>query len=68
MVEHENCYCVTRQLFETLTDSDKASKPGKPQLDDWDKDHVDLHWAPPENNGGAPIEKYIVEKRTKYGR
>uniref|UniRef100_A0A915KJU8 Twitchin n=1 Tax=Romanomermis culicivorax TaxID=13658 RepID=A0A915KJU8_ROMCU len=47
---------------------DKPTKPGKPTLDDWDKDHVDLHWVPPENDNGAEIEKYIVEKRTKYGR
>lgn len=34
---------------------------------DWDKDHVDLAWQPPENNGGAPIEKYIIEKKDKFG-
>lgn len=37
-------------------------------MDDWDKNWVDMHWAPPANDGGAPIEKYIVEKRSKYGR
>ncbi len=35
---------------------------------DWDKDHVDLEWTPPENDGGAPIEKYIIEKKDKHGR
>ncbi|CAJ0936429.1 unnamed protein product, partial [Mesorhabditis belari] len=34
---------------------------------DWDKDHVDLAWKAPANDGGAPIEKYIVEKKDKYG-
>ncbi|VDK40424.1 unnamed protein product, partial [Cylicostephanus goldi] len=34
---------------------------------DWDKDHVDLEWKAPENNGGAPIEQYIVEKKDRYG-
>lgn len=47
---------------------DKPDKPGKPNLEDWDKDHVDISWAPPANDGGAPIEKYVIEKRSKYGR
>lgn len=37
--------------------SDPASKPGKPKAVDWDKDHIDLEWTPPESDGGAPIEK-----------
>lgn len=47
---------------------DRPGRPGKPTLTDWDKDHVDLEWAKPENDGGAPIETYQIEKRTKYGR
>jgi len=31
----------------------------KPELVDWDKDHVDLAWKPPKNDGGAAIEKYL---------
>lgn len=27
-----------------------------------------MHWAPPASDGGAPIEKYLIEKRTRYGR
>ncbi|KHJ76844.1 immunoglobulin I-set domain protein, partial [Oesophagostomum dentatum] len=34
---------------------------------DWDKDHVDLEWKAPENDGGAPIDHYIIEKKDKYG-
>ncbi|XP_055331451.1 twitchin-like isoform X3 [Paramacrobiotus metropolitanus] len=40
---------------------------GKPELTDWDKDHVDLKWTAPTNDGGAPIEKYIIEKKDKNG-
>ena len=37
----------------------------KPELVDWDKDHVDISWQPPADDGGAPIEEYIVEKKDK---
>ncbi|KAL3982100.1 Fibronectin type III domain family protein [Acanthocheilonema viteae] len=47
---------------------DKPDKPGKPVPTDWDKDHVDLEWAKPSSDGGAPIEEYLIEKRSKYGR
>lgn len=44
--------------------------PGKPQdvtVVDWDKDHMDLEWKPPINDGGAPIQEYIIEKKDKFG-
>lgn len=47
---------------------DVSSKPGKPEPTDWDKDFIDLEWTPPKDDGGAPIEKYIVQKRDKEGR
>ncbi|KJH43663.1 fibronectin type III domain protein [Dictyocaulus viviparus] len=47
---------------------DHPDKPGKPELMDWDNDHVDLKWEPPVNDGGAPVEEYQIEKRTRYGR
>lgn len=42
---------------------DEPGKPGKPEVVDWDKDHVDLKWEKPINDGGAPITGYIIEKR-----
>ncbi|KAK0400071.1 hypothetical protein QR680_003339 [Steinernema hermaphroditum] len=47
---------------------DRPDKPGQPEATDWDNDHVDLQWAPPASDGGAPIEEYQIEKRSKYGR
>ncbi|MCP9266046.1 Twitchin [Dirofilaria immitis] len=47
---------------------DKPDKPGRPVPTDWDKDHIDLKWTKPVNDGGAPIEEYLIEKRSKYGR
>lgn len=46
---------------------DEPGKPGTPEATDWDKDHVDLKWDPPANDGGAPITGYIIEKKDKFG-
>lgn len=42
-------------------------KPGTPDIVDWDVDRVDLKWDPPKDTGGAPITKYIIEKKERYG-
>jgi hypothetical protein len=34
-------------------------------IEDYDKDYVEVGWKPPVNDGGAPIEKYIIEKAEK---
>lgn len=47
---------------------DVADKPGRPTPTDWDKDFVELEWAAPKSDGGAPIEKYIIQMRDKAGR
>ena len=28
---------------------------------------MDLQWTEPRNDGGAPIESYVIEKKTKFG-
>lgn len=44
---------------------DEPGPPGTPEATDWDKDHIDLKWSPPINDGGSPITGYVVEKREK---
>ncbi|XP_066902673.1 immunoglobulin-like and fibronectin type III domain-containing protein 1, partial [Halyomorpha halys] len=47
---------------------DVPGKPGRPMLRNWDKDFVDLEWAQPDDDGGAPISKYIIQMRDKDER
>lgn len=47
---------------------DEPGKPGNVRATDWDKDHVDLAWSAPIEDGGSPITGYIVEKKDKYGQ
>nr|CAD7393168.1 unnamed protein product [Timema cristinae] len=54
--------CIAKNPF------DAPDKPGRPELKNWDKDFVDLEWSAPKKDGGAPIEKYIVQMRDKEGR
>lgn len=42
---------------------DEPEAPGKPEIVDYDKDHIDLKWEPPEFDGGAPIIGYHVERK-----
>ncbi len=44
---------------------DEPSAPGTPEILDWDADRIELAWKEPKSDGGAPIEKYVVEKREK---
>lgn len=44
---------------------DPSDPPEKPEIIDYDKDYVEISWKPPKNDGGAPIEKYIIEKKEK---
>lgn len=49
----------------SFTWTDAPSAPGKPEATDWNKDHVDLKWTPPDKDGGAPISHYLIEKKEK---
>ncbi|KAE8573900.1 Putative twitchin [Halyomorpha halys] len=50
-----------------VNSEDEPSKPQDLEATDWDKDHVDLKWAPPVKDGGSPVTEYIIEKKDKYG-
>lgn len=41
---------------------DEPNKPGTPEVTDYDNQSISLKWAAPNNDGGAPIQKYIIEK------
>lgn len=56
------------KIITFVLSSDEPGKPGRPELKNWDKDFVDLEWRPPASDGGAPIEKYIIQMRDKEGR
>lgn len=51
--------------YNTYLSVDEPGAPGTPEVTDWDKDHVDLRWTPPVNDGGSPITGYVIEKREK---
>ncbi|GBN65977.1 Twitchin, partial [Araneus ventricosus] len=44
---------------------DEPGKTGTPQIVDYDNIKVDLKWDKPKSDGGAPITKYIIEKKLK---
>lgn len=45
---------------------DEPTKPGTPEIVDYDNQSVDLKWDPPKSDGNAPIEKYIIQKKSKH--
>ena len=44
---------------------DEPDAPGKPAVTDWDRNHVDLEWTPPKNDGGSAVTGYIIQKKEK---
>lgn len=47
---------------------DEPSKPNNVEVVDWDKDHADLKWTKPDNDGGAPITGYVLEYKDKFSK
>ena len=39
--------------------------PGKPEIVDYDEKSVQLKFNAPENDGGAPLLKYVVQKKDR---
>lgn len=54
------------QVFNIICNLDEPGKPNNVELVDWDKDHADLKWTKPENDGGAPITGYIIEYKVIF--
>lgn len=46
---------------------DVADKPGSVEVADHDNQSATIKWEPPKSDGGAPIQKYIIQKRPKGG-
>jgi len=40
--------------------------PGKPEIIDYDEKSVQLKFNAPENDGGAPLLKYVVQKKDRF--
>lgn len=38
------------------------------EITDFDADHVDLKWAACSDDGGVPLEKYIIEYKDKFSQ
>ena len=45
--------------------SDVPEAPGRPSAYDWDRTFIDLTWNKPLNDGGSPIEGYIIQVKPK---
>ena len=59
------------ELADTVLPRDPWDIPGPPldlEITNWDKNFVDLTWKQPEKDGGAPILKYVVECKEKFGK
>ena len=45
--------------------ADPPDAPGKPEIEDYDNVSVSLKWEAPKSDNGAPIQRYIIEKKNK---
>lgn len=42
---------------------DEPFPPSMPKCIEQDRDHIIIGWEPPENDGGNPVQGYIVERK-----
>ncbi|XP_071104533.1 twitchin-like isoform X3 [Haliotis cracherodii] len=48
---------------------DEPLPPGQPQITDTDRNRIEMKWDPPEDDGGAPVTSYDIERKDpKSGR
>lgn len=45
---------------------DLPSEPENLVVANWDKNFVDLDWQAPVSDGGAPIDNYVIEAKSKF--
>lgn len=50
-------------LMSAASPCDPPGKPGRPEIADYGNGWCTVRFTPPKKDGGAPITKYIVEKR-----
>ncbi|CAF1068172.1 unnamed protein product, partial [Rotaria sordida] len=46
----------------------EPGQPGTPVCKSRDRDHIEIQWTPPRNDGGNPVKGYIIERREKAGK
>lgn len=56
---------VTEHSIIAKNPFDEPLKPGTPEVTDYDNHSATIKWTPPKSDGGATIEKYIVERKEK---
>ena len=56
----------TEESVEAKNPYQVPSPPINLLIEDWDNVSVELHWEPPQSDGGRPVTHYIVEQKGKY--
>ncbi|TGZ63952.1 hypothetical protein CRM22_006631 [Opisthorchis felineus] len=59
--------CETNSAITAKNPFDAPDAPENVKIDEFDKHGVKLSWKPPENDGGNPIQGYLIEKRAPNG-
>ncbi|XP_065089533.1 twitchin isoform X14 [Ochlerotatus camptorhynchus] len=64
--EGESTPLETLLAVKTVNPYDPPEAPGKPAVDDYGVDFVELKWEAPEKDGGRPITHYVIEYKNKF--